>query len=138
MGPWRSDDGGKGTDRPEGDRYGPPLHERADSEPGQAGDLVREIDLPLLLELGQVALVGDRVEHLLGVGGGQVRGALDRTQGAVHPCHGRGIDLEVQVGALALNDVAQRCIDLERHRRPYRAQASATSFGCFASHIDIN
>ena len=42
--------------------------------------------------------------------------ALDRREGAVDPRHRRRADLQVQVGAVVVDDVAQRIVDLEGHR----------------------
>jgi hypothetical protein len=87
------------------DRDGAALHVGVDSESGDAGKLIREVDLAVLLELGQVLLVGDLVEGLLGLLARQRVRVLERPEIAVDPGHGRRVHLHVEVRSLALNHV---------------------------------
>ena len=103
----------------------PALAKGVDAEPRQPGDLVGEVHLalgprtPASSPLVRSRMCSSAASVSCSVSGSE---PVDRAKRAVDPRHRRRVDLDVQVGALALNHVAQRCIDVECHREPYRAR----------------
>ena len=107
-------------DRAAGDRDGVALAEGVDAEAREAGDRVGEVGLADALELlEQLRVLDDLAERALGVLGFEGLGALDRAQLAVDADHRRRRNLDVQIRALVVDQVAQRFVDVE-HQDLYR------------------
>ena len=94
----------------------PALAEGVDAEAAEALDGVREVDLVLGVELRDLVVV---VEHLaerpLGVLGIEPLGVRDGLEVAVQSDERIRGDLQVEVGALGGDEVAQRVIEIESH-----------------------
>ena len=69
---------------------------------------VGEVGLPVLLEFGHRARLGDLAEGLLGVLGAQLAEPLERDQFPVHTRDRRRVDLDMKVRPLPLDEGAQR------------------------------
>ena len=104
------------------DRDRAALQEGVDAEAAQALDGVGEVDLVLGLELRDLVRV---VEHLLQrvarVLGEQALGTGDRLQVPVQADQRIGRHLQVQVGALSRDEIAQGVIEIESHVPPSSA-----------------
>src|SRR4029079_10493528 len=75
-------------------------------------------------------LRGNRLERLLGVGVGELLRALQSPEVAMDPRHRWRIHLDVEIGALSLDDVRERLIDVEAHPCPYRAGKALALAAC--------
>ena len=103
-------------DRAHHDRDRAALQEGVDAEAAEALDGVREVDLVLGVELGELVLVLQHLrQRLARVLGEQALGAGDRLEMAVQADQGIGRDLEVEVGALSRDEIAERVIEIESH-----------------------
>jgi hypothetical protein len=107
-------------DRAHDDRDRPALAEGVDAEAAEALDRVREVDLVLGLELGDLLVVAQHLaERPLGVLGIQPLRVRDRLEVAVQADQGIRGHLEMQVGALGGDEVAQRVIEIKSHDEAY-------------------
>ena len=92
-----------------GDRV--PLEEDVDAEPGDAGDRVREVDLPVDLEALLLLGVEDAVEELLGVVRRQLRQLLEDGHFAAHACDGRRTRGDMKVGGAERFHALEQLVD---------------------------
>ena len=104
-------------DRAQDERDEALLAEGVDAEAAEALERVGEVDLVLgreLLELGGVAQ--HLAQDVLGVLRGEALGARDRLELAVQASERVGGHLQVEVGALHRDEVAESVIEIESHR----------------------
>ena len=106
-------------DRPAGDRDAAALAKGVDAKARDAADRVGEVDLADSSNSASIRVLEDLAQGGVGVLGGQRLHALHRPQLAVDARHRRRRHLDVQVRALGLDHMAQRCVDVE-HRPFYR------------------
>jgi hypothetical protein len=121
-------------DRPQRDRDGAALAEGVDTEARDAFELVGEVGLAVLLELGELLGARDLLQRTLGLRRAEGVGALKRPEVAVDARNRRRVSLDVEVGSLPLDDVRERLIDVETHPSPYRAwagSARSAKLGCY-------
>ena len=98
------------------DRDRAALVEGVDAEAPEALDRVREVDLVLGLELGDLLRVDEHLqERVARVLGEQALGAGDRLELTVQTDERVGGDLQVKVGALGRDEIPQRVIEIESH-----------------------
>ena len=103
-------------DRAHDDRDRAALQEGVDAEAAEALDGVREVDLVLGVELGELVRVEQHLpQRLARVLGEQALGAGDRLEVAVQSDQGIGRNLQVEVRALSRDEIAQRVIEIESH-----------------------
>ena len=96
----------------------PRWQEGVDAEAAEALDGVREVDLVLGVELGDLVRVVQHLrQRLARVLGEQPLGAGDRLEVAVQTDQRIRGDLQVEVGALGRDEIAQRVIEIESHTR---------------------
>ncbi len=74
------------------------MTERVGAESADAGQAEREVDLAVLVQLGELAIVEQRVHHPVDVLGAEHRHVLERHQHAVAARRGRPTHREVEVG----------------------------------------
>jgi hypothetical protein len=103
------------------DRDGSPLPEGVDTEAGETGDRVREVDLVVLLELGHlVRVLGEHLpDHALGVLLAKDLPLFQLAQAAVDAGKRERLHLEVKIRPVVLNDPSKRLLELE-HPDPHR------------------
>ena len=90
------------------------LAEGVDAEAREARDGVGEVDLVLGAELGQLGLVGEHVgDEALHDGGRQLLASLERLQPSMAADHRACGNLQVEVRALQLDELAQGLIEIE-------------------------
>ena len=93
------------------------LAEGVDAEAAEALERVGEVDLVLGLELGELVRVAEHLQQdALGVVRRQALRAHDRLELAVEADERIGGHLEVEVGALGRDQVAEGVVEIEGHR----------------------
>jgi hypothetical protein len=120
-------------DGPHDERHRAPLVGGVDAEAGEPGNPEGQVDLVLGLELGAQPVVAEKpVNKRTGDAGLERRRVRERPQEPVDPDHRRRGDLEVEVRALRLDEVAQGRLEVEhegrigvRHRRLERVAGAS-------------
>ena len=102
-------------DQAEGGADGGALEVGVDAEAGATGDLVGEVELPVVLELLALRVGEDRVDDLARVRRRQRRIAVDRRQATADAHHRRRPCGDVQVGGAAVDDLQQYFGEIEIH-----------------------
>ena len=107
-------------DQAEGGAERGALEVGVDTEARAAGDLVGEVQLPVVLQLLALVVRQDRVDDLARVGRRQRRVAVDRGQAPAHTHHRRRTGGQVEVRRPSVDDLEQQLGEVDVHLPPYR------------------
>ncbi len=102
-----------GGDHPEGSPEALALEVDVDAKAGETGDRVRDVDLPIDLQMLLLLRREDAIEEALRVVGRQPRELLDALQPAVQADDGVRARRDVQVGCTERDHVLEQVVDRE-------------------------